>query len=69
MPAAKPQPLTIAFNEERETKGTVVFVEEGEPADHKIGKLYIKKSAIPDLGFVGNTGRKILVTISAQKGK
>lgn len=37
--------LTMVY--ERATKGTHVFIETGDPKDHKIGKLYIKKSALP----------------------
>ena len=37
--------ITMVY--ERATKGTHVFVETGDPKGHKIGKLYIKKSALP----------------------
>jgi hypothetical protein len=37
--------LTVSFTKERETKNTVVYAEDGDPGQHKIGRLYIQKSA------------------------
>jgi hypothetical protein len=56
--------MELTFTESKETKGTVVFAEDGD--DPKIGTLYIKKAAIEELGFKGNTGRGVRVTVEAK---
>lgn len=35
------------FSKDRETKTTIVFKEDGDVTTHKIGTLYIKKTAMP----------------------
>jgi hypothetical protein len=48
MAAAKT--LTVQFKKEKETKGTHMFLEEGERDTHKIGQLYVKRPACEELG-------------------
>lgn len=38
--------INAQFTFERETKGTFVYVEDGPKDQHKVGTLYIKKSAM-----------------------
>ena len=52
---------TVSFNIEKETKGAVRYKEEGERDDHKIGTLYIRKSAFGDEPFPAS----IKVTVEA----
>jgi hypothetical protein len=40
--------FTVGFRFEKETPGTFRFQESGDKADHKIGTLYIRKSALPN---------------------
>lgn len=39
--------VTLTFTQEKETKGTFRYTEDGDPETHKVGTLYIKKSAFP----------------------
>lgn len=57
-------PIKVTFVEERETKNTIMFMEDND--DPVIGRLYIQKSAIEKIGFKGTTGRTIEVTIGAK---
>lgn len=42
--------MEIEFVKDKETKGTVRYMETGEPATHSVGGLYIKKPAAEKLG-------------------
>jgi hypothetical protein len=53
--------MKVKFTREKETPGTVRFKEEGDPADHKVGSLYLKKKAAADLG----NPETVTVTIEA----
>lgn len=37
--------VTLKFTKEKETPGTVRFAEDGDKDNHKVGTLYVKKSA------------------------
>ena len=42
--------IRARFTKERETKNTVRFAEVGDEANHKIGTLYVKKTALNKVG-------------------
>jgi hypothetical protein len=42
--------MQVSFTRERDTKNTVRFQEDGDADQHKIGALYVKKSAMAELG-------------------
>lgn len=50
----------VKFSFEKETKNAVRFQETGDEANHKIGTLYVKKSA-----FDGKVPQSITVTVEA----
>ena len=39
--------FSVGFSFERETPGTYRFMENGDKETHRIGTLYVKKSAFP----------------------
>ena len=53
-------PITATFTLERETKGTYRYAEDGDPAQHKIGLLYVKKGAIS-----GGAPASIVLSVAA----
>ena len=56
-----PEPLSLTFKRERETKNTVRFAEEQpEGAAPSIGALYLQKPAAQDLG-----DEQLTVTVAA----
>lgn len=57
-----PKVAPVTFTREKETPGTVRFKEDGDPADHKVGTLYLKKKAAADLG----DPESLTVTIEAK---
>lgn len=57
-----PSKVSVKFTREKETPGTVRFKEEGDPSDHKVGSLYLKKAAASDLG----NPETLAVTIEAK---
>lgn len=54
--------FTVTFVHERETKGTHRYNEVGDRDSHKIGAIYVKKSALN-----GSTPKQIVVTVEAKE--
>lgn len=57
MAAAKQ--ITVKFTQERETKNTVRYAEDGDPDTHAVGTLYVQKSHLEKIG----TPETLTVTI------
>lgn len=57
----QPKPITVTFNFDRDTKNTHRYNEVGDPVNHIVGSLYIKKSA-----FSG-TARPDAVKVSIER--
>lgn len=53
--------MKATFELERETKRAIRFAETGEPEAHKVGTLYVKKTALKEL--TGNEEAPSKVTI------
>jgi len=55
--------ITVSFEEERETKGTIRFSEVvGDMEEAKIGTLYVRKSTLAGMGW--ERGHSLTVSLS-----
>jgi hypothetical protein len=59
--AAKSNTITMTFTKEKETKGTVRYMEDGDKEQHSVGALYVQKSAYALM----NSPEAITVTVTA----
>lgn len=55
--------MKITFTKAKETKNTWAYTEDGDPATHKVGSLYVKKAAVEKLG----NPEALTVTIEVKK--